>query len=221
MNGYSAVPNLVTRDSALPIGARLLFCILRSYAWADGFTDVTLERLSADLGKGGSVRNVKRWMVELEDAGLIRRERRRRPKGETWETTRTWLLVDVAKGQVIRREPESSQGAGPPEACGPSVARGGEPGAVQGPWREEGPGQSQGPSVAHNIDAISLRDCIDIDVDPSGAPRILGPQNADPEVRPPIYVAQANPPPVGDASTCSLACPVHLTGGTHAVNCHA
>lgn len=201
--GFTMIPIGVLRDTNLSIGARAIYALVRSYAWTDGFTDATLQRFSKDLGKGGSVRNVKRWMTELEEAGLIRRERRRRPKGETWETTRTWILVDVVNGQVVRREPGAAHGPWIPESQGPPVALGQEPGAAHGPWVTKSPGESQGPPVAHNIDAISFRDCIDRDiyVEPSGAPQDES-DNADPEVRPLNDLAQAGPPP-GDIPSTS------------------
>ncbi len=188
--GFSMIPIGVLRDPHLSIGARLLWSLLKSYAWADGFTDVTLERLSRDIGKGGSVRNVKRWMGELEGAHLIQRERRRRPKGETWEATRTWLLVDVVDGRAVRRQPRATPGPRGPErgtSEGPSVARGGEPGAIPGPWISKWPGESQGPPMAHNVDAS-----LDASTYRS---------DADPEVRPLLVSAQASPPAVGSAST--------------------
>lgn len=206
--GFTQTPTAVLRDSKLSIGARLLYVLVKSYARNDGFTDVTLERLSRDLGKGGSVRNVKRWMGELEKAELVNRERRRRPKGETWETTRTWLLVDVVSGQVVRRSaPINDQ----------------KPGAAHGPWNGKSAGQSQGPPVAHNIDA-SL-DAIEIDVEPSKAPQDV--VVADLEGSAPLIDSAQAPArqggdspaqaPSGGDAPCN--CPLGFTGGNHAVNC--
>ena len=218
-DGYTQMPIGVLRAAYISIGARLLFALIRSYAWNDGYTDATLDRFSRDLGKGGSVRNVKRWMTDLERAGFIYRERRRRPKGETWEATRTWLLVDVVQGQVVRR--------GPPTAHGSE-----EPQATDGPWVRETPGQSQGPPVAHNIDAPASIACRDAEapselpwfqrsVAPAQGPRLGLPMSVD-------SLAKASRPQDGNASmhgeaepdrASLIPRPMHCARG-HTPPCH-
>jgi hypothetical protein len=75
VNGYTAVENEVLFAADLSPGARLLYSILKCYSWKHHTAWPGQELLAANLGLT-SPRQVRRYLLELEDAGLLSMERR-------------------------------------------------------------------------------------------------------------------------------------------------
>ena len=69
MNGFTMVPNELLRDTSLSRDARLTWIALKSHAWQDPECWPGQETLARELGV--SVRQVRRYLTELEEAGLV------------------------------------------------------------------------------------------------------------------------------------------------------
>ncbi len=69
MNGFTMVPNELLRDTSLSMGARQTWIALKSHAWQDPECWPGQETLARELGV--SVRQVRRYLTELEGAGLV------------------------------------------------------------------------------------------------------------------------------------------------------
>lgn len=74
--GFTLIPNAVLLDARLSIGARLLYGVLKSYAWQSDEVWPGQERVAAELGI--SVRSFREYGRELVAAGLVRTWRRGR-----------------------------------------------------------------------------------------------------------------------------------------------
>ena len=68
-NGWAQVPHSVARDSTLSPQARLLWVILEGRQGQHTHARVSLKVLAADMGASKS--SVKRWLIELTQAGLL------------------------------------------------------------------------------------------------------------------------------------------------------
>jgi hypothetical protein len=68
-NGWAKVPHSVARDSTLTMQARLLWVILEGRQGQHTHARVSLKVLAADMGASKS--SVKRWLIELTQAGLL------------------------------------------------------------------------------------------------------------------------------------------------------
>jgi len=68
-NGWAQVPHSVARDSTLSPPARLLWVILEGRQGQHTHARVSLKVLAADMGASKS--SVKRWLIELTQAGLL------------------------------------------------------------------------------------------------------------------------------------------------------
>lgn len=90
--GFAMVPRAILRDPTLSNGAKILTCLLVSYAWQDGNCFPGQKRLAAEAG-WRTVKTVQRALSELEAKGKIRKERRGFMK-----TNRYVLLFDPAGG---------------------------------------------------------------------------------------------------------------------------
>lgn len=71
---FAMIPNDLLRDASLSIQARLLYGILVSYAWQDGFTFVGQETLAADMRL--KPRQIRTYLGELSGRKLITSKRR-------------------------------------------------------------------------------------------------------------------------------------------------
>ena len=68
--GYAIVPHSVARDASLSAQARLLFVIIDGHCGSKSTQKLRLATLASELG--ASVSTVRRYLRELEDAGLVR-----------------------------------------------------------------------------------------------------------------------------------------------------
>lgn len=82
--GFTIIPNVILRARRLSPGSRLLYGLLKMYAWQAGTAYPGQERLADELGV--SARQIRNYQQELEAAGLLRVERR----GLT-QTNRYWI----------------------------------------------------------------------------------------------------------------------------------
>ena len=73
-HGFTQIPNGVTRNPNLSMQAKFLYGLLLSYAWQDSQTYPGLARLRADTGAKEDT--LRRYIVELKEAGLIEVQRR-------------------------------------------------------------------------------------------------------------------------------------------------
>lgn len=89
-SGSTCVPNHILRDPRLSAPARLLYSILKSYAWQTDNAFPGQLRLADEMGC--SDRMVRSYLSELEDSGLITVEQR----GKT--ITNRYFLTDEIKG---------------------------------------------------------------------------------------------------------------------------
>lgn len=69
LEGFTQIPNVVLKHASISYGAKVAFGVLLSYAWQEDFCFPAQERLSKDLNC--SVRQVRRLLTELKDAGFI------------------------------------------------------------------------------------------------------------------------------------------------------
>jgi DNA-binding Lrp family transcriptional regulator len=97
---FTQVPNSVLRCARLSASARLTFALLLSYAWRSASsTRVSQRTLSRDLGL--SVRQVRRYLEELEVAGLVERVRQRTETGK--RNLYELHLADWDEDMVVRK----------------------------------------------------------------------------------------------------------------------
>lgn len=69
LQGFTQVPNVVLKHSAISFGAKVAYGVLLSYAWSDDFCFPAQDRLAKDLNC--SVRQVQRLLNELKDQSFI------------------------------------------------------------------------------------------------------------------------------------------------------
>jgi len=74
--GFAAFPYLVMNDTALSVGARFTYAMLLQFAWQEGETFPKQETLAGRIGL--SVRQVRRYLAELQEANYIKIERKDR-----------------------------------------------------------------------------------------------------------------------------------------------
>jgi len=72
--GFAAFPYLVMNDTTLSIQARFTYAMLLQFAWQQGEAFAKQETLAERIGV--SARQVRRYLVELKDAGYIQIERK-------------------------------------------------------------------------------------------------------------------------------------------------
>lgn len=82
--GFTIIPNAILRARHLSPGSRLLYGLLKMYAWQAGNAYPGQERLAEELGV--STRQIRNYQAELVSAGLLRVEQR----GLT-QTNRYWI----------------------------------------------------------------------------------------------------------------------------------
>jgi len=72
--GFTAVPNVVLRNSDLSIGAKMAYAMLLSYAWQEEQTFAAQRTMARDLGC--AARSIRRWLNELKEQGFVDWEQR-------------------------------------------------------------------------------------------------------------------------------------------------
>jgi Helix-turn-helix domain len=68
-HGFTQVPNFVLTKETLSVGAKLAYAMLLKYAWGDDACFPGQTKLAGDMGSGE--RSVRRYLEELESAGLL------------------------------------------------------------------------------------------------------------------------------------------------------
>lgn len=72
--GWTGVPNFILENGGISAGAKLTYAMLLKYARELDQCFPGQDRLAKDMGNGA--RSVRRWLDELEGAGLIRIQQR-------------------------------------------------------------------------------------------------------------------------------------------------
>jgi DNA-binding transcriptional ArsR family regulator len=67
--GFTQVPNFILTKEDISVGAKLAYAMLLKYAWADDACFPGQTKLATDMGSGE--RSVRRYLEELEKAGLL------------------------------------------------------------------------------------------------------------------------------------------------------
>lgn len=93
-HGFTQVPNFILTNEAVSVGAKLAYAMLLKYAWADNACFPGQTQLAKDMGSGE--RSVRRYLEELEKAGLL--EITQRGLGKT-NIYRLFLTVQKPSGK--------------------------------------------------------------------------------------------------------------------------
>lgn len=92
------LPKMLLHARNLTRDAKLLWAVLMSYAWQDEQCFPGYERLCHDLGASDNM--VRKYMRELEAAGLLRQERRGQGR------TNLYYLTDLRTARIEVQEPQ-------------------------------------------------------------------------------------------------------------------
>ncbi len=68
-HGFTQVPNFILTKSDISVGAKLAYAMLLKYAWNNDACFPGQATLATDMGSGE--RSVRRYLEELEEAGLL------------------------------------------------------------------------------------------------------------------------------------------------------
>jgi hypothetical protein len=68
-HGFTQVPNFILTKRDISVGAKLAYAMLLKYAWGDDACFPGQTKLAQDMGSGE--RSVRRYLEELEKAGLL------------------------------------------------------------------------------------------------------------------------------------------------------
>src|SRR3984885_3296647 len=68
-HGFTQVPNFILTKEDISFGAKLAYAMLLKYAWGDDACFPGQAKLAVDMGSGE--RSVRRYLEELENAGLL------------------------------------------------------------------------------------------------------------------------------------------------------
>ena len=74
LHGFTQVPNFILTSTKISVGAKLGYAMLLKYAWGDNACFPGQTKLAEDMGSGE--RSVRRYLDELEKAGLLEIEQR-------------------------------------------------------------------------------------------------------------------------------------------------
>ncbi len=77
--GFTQIPNFILRDSAVSVGAKVVYAMFLSYAWHNDLSFPGQNRLAEDMGLTRP--RVTQLVAELEKAGFV--EIQRRGQGKT------------------------------------------------------------------------------------------------------------------------------------------
>ena len=73
-HGFTQVPNFILTKPELSVGAKLAYAMLLKYAWDEGACYPGQLKLAQDMGSGE--RSVRRYLDELESAGILEIQQR-------------------------------------------------------------------------------------------------------------------------------------------------
>ena len=90
--GFTQVPNVILKNDALSFGAKVTYSMFLSYAWHNNSVFPGQARVAEDLGI--SERQIRRFVQELKDVGLLEVERRGLGKTNMYH-----LYLTVKKGK--------------------------------------------------------------------------------------------------------------------------
>jgi Helix-turn-helix domain len=93
--GFTQVPNFILTKGDVSVGAKLAYAMLLKYAWGDSACFPGQTKLADDMGSGE--RSVRRYLEELEKAGLLEIEQRGLTK------TNLYRLFMVVRKPAARR----------------------------------------------------------------------------------------------------------------------
>ena len=74
LHGFTQVPNFILKDPKIPVGAKVAYAMLLSYAWHNDFCFPGQDRLAQDMGMSRS--RVTEFVGHLQRLGLVTIERR-------------------------------------------------------------------------------------------------------------------------------------------------
>ena len=103
--GFTAVPNTLLADSSLSWGARFAFIELLRFSWQDGECFPGQDGLAESMGI--TPRQVRRYVRELEEAGLILVKQRGLGK------TNVYVIQVPRPDRNVRSRPEAGVRSGP------------------------------------------------------------------------------------------------------------
>jgi len=150
---FAMTPTSLLRNPAISSHAVRLWSVLASYTYGDQATDrASRARLAADVG-WKSPRSVDTYLAELQDAGYLTVQRRRRPDGG--KARNLYILEWEPQDRAISDRPadphpvDNSISAAHPHAQNP--AHGGAPDAGASVDNSVGAGQDHAQDLAHGV----------------------------------------------------------------------
>lgn len=81
--GFVQIPVAIVRNTEIPLGAKMVYTALLSYAWHNDFCFPGQDRLAEDIGAGRT--KVNQWLQELDKKGFINIIRRGQGKTNIYE----------------------------------------------------------------------------------------------------------------------------------------
>ncbi|MGA8611708.1 MAG: helix-turn-helix domain-containing protein [Xanthobacteraceae bacterium] len=96
-HGFTQVPNFILTNAAISVGAKLAYAMLLKYAWGDDACFPGQTKLAVDMGSGE--RSVRRYLEELENAGLLEIVQRGLGKTNLYRLFLTVQKVSARRGR--------------------------------------------------------------------------------------------------------------------------
>lgn len=97
-HGFVIIPKNLLFARNLSHSAKILYALLLSYAWQDNFCFPGYERLCADMAVSENV--VRRFMSELQQAGIVKQKRRGLGK------TNVYTIADLRTANLEAPQPQ-------------------------------------------------------------------------------------------------------------------
>jgi hypothetical protein len=104
-HGFTQVPNFILTKNDISVGAKLAYAMLLKYAWGEDACYPGQLKLAEDMG--GGERSVRRYLDELEQAGLLEIEQRGLGKTNYY---RLHLTIKKLTKSAGRRRPANLAG---------------------------------------------------------------------------------------------------------------
>jgi hypothetical protein len=96
-HGFTQVPNFILTNSDISVGGKLAYAMLLKYAWGDDACFPGQTKLAVDMGSGE--RSVRRYLEELENAGLLEIVQRGLGKTNLYRLFLTVQKVSARRGR--------------------------------------------------------------------------------------------------------------------------